>query len=107
MAKQRFSLNSGELRRSNLRESYCYSSTTCAVRIADQSAFSSYKRSTNPKGKGKKPEILETKSDISYEYSKTVRASDEGIYEVISIKDKYCAFSTHKSQGKSGQKLLT
>lgn len=74
--------------------------------IADQFTCYSYKRSTNP-GKGKKPEILETKSDISYEYSKTVRASDEGIYEVISIKDKYCAFSTHKSQVKSGQKLLT
>lgn len=37
----------------------------------------------------------------------TVRASDEGVYEVVSIKDRYCAFSTQTTQGKSGgQKLL-
>ncbi|KAL8681295.1 MAG: hypothetical protein Q9186_002606 [Xanthomendoza sp. 1 TL-2023] len=68
-----------------------------------------YTRSSNPP-RGKKSQILDTKSDISYEYMKSVLASDEGIYEVVSIKDRYCAFSTQRIQGKSGisaQKLLT
>lgn len=66
----------------------------------------SYTRSTTPP-KGKKPEVLETKNEISHEYSKTIRASDEGMYEVVSIRDKYCAFSKQKASGSSGQKLLT
>ncbi|KAL8780259.1 MAG: hypothetical protein Q9203_000291 [Teloschistes exilis] len=66
----------------------------------------SYTRSSNPP-KGKKPQILETKSDVSYEHTKTVLASDEGIYEVVAIKDRFCAFSTQKVSGTSGQKLLT
>ncbi|KAL8785933.1 MAG: hypothetical protein Q9213_003082 [Squamulea squamosa] len=65
-----------------------------------------YTRSSNPP-KGKKSQVLDTKSDISYEHSKSVLASDEGIYEVVSIKDRFCAFSTQRAQGKSGQKLLT
>ncbi|KAL9129736.1 MAG: hypothetical protein Q9217_001894 [Psora testacea] len=65
-----------------------------------------YTRSTTP-SKGKKSEILETKNEISHEYSKTIRASEEGVYEVVSIRDRYCAFSTQKAQGKGGQKLLT
>ncbi|KAL8735662.1 MAG: hypothetical protein Q9166_000831 [cf. Caloplaca sp. 2 TL-2023] len=65
-----------------------------------------YTRSSNP-SRGKKSQILDTKSDISYEHTKSVRASDEGIYEVVSIKDRFCAFSTQRVQGKSGQKLLT
>lgn len=67
---------------------------------------SSYTRSTTPP-KGKRAEILETKNEISHQYSMTIRASDEGMYEVVSIRDRYCAFSTQKAQGKSGQKLLT
>ncbi|KAL8705544.1 MAG: hypothetical protein Q9201_001361 [Fulgogasparrea decipioides] len=65
-----------------------------------------YTRSSNPP-KGKKSQILDTKSDISFEHTKTILASDEGIYEVVAIKDRFCAFSTQKVQGKSGQKLLT
>ncbi|KAL8837370.1 MAG: hypothetical protein Q9170_002541 [Blastenia crenularia] len=57
--------------------------------------------------KGKRPHVLDTKSDISHEYTKTVLASDEGIYEVVAIKDRFCSFSTQKVYGKSGQKLLT
>ena len=66
----------------------------------------SYTRSTTPP-KGKKTEVLETKNEISHEYSKTVRASDEGIYEVVSIRDRYCAFSKQKVPDISAQKLLT
>ncbi|KAL8874126.1 MAG: hypothetical protein Q9174_000496 [Haloplaca sp. 1 TL-2023] len=68
--------------------------------------FTRYTRSSNPP-KGKKSQVLDTKSDISYEHTKTVLASDEGIYEVVAIKDRFCAFSTQKVQGRSGQKLLT
>lgn len=65
-----------------------------------------YTRSTTPP-KGKKVEILETKNEISHGYSMTIRASDEGMYEVVAIRDRFCAFSTQKAQGRSGQKLLT
>ncbi|KAI4148383.1 MAG: hypothetical protein LQ341_001597 [Variospora aurantia] len=65
-----------------------------------------YTRSSNPQ-KGKKPQILDTKSDISYEFSKTILASDEGMYEVVAIKDRFCSFSTQKEHGKTGRKLLT
>ncbi|KAL9076399.1 MAG: hypothetical protein Q9161_001115 [Pseudevernia consocians] len=65
-----------------------------------------YTRSTTPP-KGKKPEVLETKNEISHEHSKTIRASDEGLYEVVSIRDRYCAFTKQKTPDISGQKLLT
>ncbi|KAL9595444.1 MAG: hypothetical protein Q9219_006435 [cf. Caloplaca sp. 3 TL-2023] len=66
-----------------------------------------YTRSSNV-AKGKRSQILDTKSDVSYEYTKTVLASDEGIYEVVAIKDRFCSFSTQKLHGKpGGQKLLT
>jgi nucleoporin POM152 len=68
--------------------------------------FHRYTRSTNPP-KGKKAEIVETKSEFSYEHTKTIRASDEGVYEVVSIKDNFCAFSIQKDQGKVGRKFLT
>ncbi|KAI4174822.1 MAG: hypothetical protein LQ343_002060 [Gyalolechia ehrenbergii] len=65
-----------------------------------------YTRSSNPP-KGKRSQILDTKSDVSYEHTKTVLASDEGIYEVVAIKDRFCSFSMQKVHGRSGQKLLT
>lgn len=100
MAKWRYSSNLEGPRRSISRKSL-YN-----VVVLETKTASSYTRSTSP-SKGKKPEVLETKNEISYEYSKTIRASDEGVYEVVSIRDKYCAFSTQKVQGASGQKLLT
>lgn len=51
--------------------------------------------------------MLETRHDKSFEFSKAIRASDEGTYEVVAIKDKFCAFSLQKGQGGSGQKMLT
>ncbi|RYP11475.1 hypothetical protein DL765_007784 [Monosporascus sp. GIB2] len=67
-----------------------------------------YTRSTNAR-KGHRSQVLETRHDVSYEYSKTIMASLEGTYEVVAIKDKHCAFSTMglESNGKEkGQKLL-
>ncbi|KAM5352090.1 hypothetical protein ACJ41O_004813 [Fusarium nematophilum] len=52
-----------------------------------------YTRSTNAR-KGQRSVVLETRHDISYEHSKVVKASQEGTYEVVAIKDKYCSFST-------------
>lgn len=54
-----------------------------------------YTRSTNAK-KGQKSVVLETRHDISYEHSKIVKASQEGTYEVVAIKDKFCSFSTQQ-----------
>ncbi|KAE8348559.1 nuclear envelope pore membrane protein [Aspergillus coremiiformis] len=58
--------------------------------------------------KGKKSEILDIKHDISNEHVKTIKTSDEGTYEVVAIKDKFCSFSsqTHleKSEKATGPK---
>jgi len=72
-----------------------------------------YTRSENvPKGRGSKsPRILETRHDTSNEFSKMIRASDEGIYEVVSIKDRFCSYTkpSHKTAGAGAgaHKLLT
>ena len=63
-----------------------------------------YTRSTNAR-KGQKSEVLETRHDVSLEHSKVVQASQEGTYEVVAIKDKFCAFSTQRIEAKT-QKLL-
>jgi len=54
-----------------------------------------YTRSSNAK-KGQKSVILETQHDVSFENKKVVKASQEGTYEVVAIKDKYCSFSTQQ-----------
>ncbi|OJD13891.1 hypothetical protein AJ78_05712 [Emergomyces pasteurianus Ep9510] len=54
--------------------------------------------------KGRKSQILDTKHDISYENTKTIRTSDEGSYEVVAIKDKFCSFSTQDAAGSGGRK---
>ncbi|KID78475.1 Nucleoporin POM152 [Metarhizium brunneum] len=54
-----------------------------------------YTRSTNAK-KGHKSVVLDRRHDISYEHSKVIKASQEGTYEVVAIKDKYCSFSTEE-----------
>ncbi|KAK5092233.1 hypothetical protein LTR70_001959 [Exophiala xenobiotica] len=70
-----------------------------------------YTRSENAKNtKGRPAKVLETKSDSSGEFVKVLRASDEGTYEVVSIKDRYCAYAAPglaKADGQKSQKLLT
>lgn len=61
-----------------------------------------YTRSTNAK-KGQRSVILETRHDVSYENQKVVKASQEGTYEVVSIKDKYCSFSTQQVEKADGR----
>lgn len=59
----------------------------------------SYTRSTNAR-RGQRSQVLETRHDISYEHRKVVRASQEGTYEVVAVKDKFCAFSTQRVEEK-------
>ncbi|KAF9873593.1 hypothetical protein CkaCkLH20_09052 [Colletotrichum karsti] len=65
-----------------------------------------YTRSSNAR-KNQKSVVLETRHDVSYESSKIVRASQEGTYEVVAIKDKFCAFSTQQvAESSKDQKML-
>ena len=59
-------------------------------------------------GSSSKPRILETRHDTSDGFSKMIRASDEGIYEVVSIKDRFCSFTkpSHKNAGTGGGGLM-
>ncbi|KAI0474982.1 hypothetical protein GGR56DRAFT_489133 [Xylariaceae sp. FL0804] len=73
-----------------------------------------YTRSTNAHSKGKggkggtqKSEVLETRHETSEHHSKIVTASLEGTYEVVAIKDRYCAVSASSVEATGqGQKLL-
>ncbi|KAI9891593.1 MAG: hypothetical protein M1814_002527 [Vezdaea aestivalis] len=64
-----------------------------------------YTRSTNEQ-RGAKPKVLETKREKSYEYSMVVKASQEGTYEVIEIRDRYCGVSSHRVVGKKASKMI-
>ncbi|MCJ1338508.1 hypothetical protein MMC09_003796 [Bachmanniomyces sp. S44760] len=66
----------------------------------------SWTRSTNA-ARGKNSHIIETKSAVSQTHSMSMSAHEEGTYEVVSIKDKYCGFTTRAIAGKTGQQLLT
>lgn len=52
-----------------------------------------YTRSTNTEKSGKKAKVLDMRSETSDEHSMRIWASEEGTYEVVSIKDKFCAYS--------------
>jgi len=52
-----------------------------------------YTRSSNTDKSGKKGVVLDMRSDDSQEHSKRIFASEEGTYEVVSIKDAHCAYS--------------
>lgn len=56
-----------------------------------------YTRSTNAR-KGQRTRVLDTRHDVSHEHTKIVRASQEGTYQVVAIKDRYCAFSTQQME---------
>lgn len=43
--------------------------------------------------KKKAPVVLETRTETTDKRSLKLKASDEGTYEVIAIRDKYCAFA--------------
>jgi nucleoporin POM152 len=64
-----------------------------------------YTRSTNAR-KGQKSQVLETRHEVSHEHSKTIQSSQEGTYEVVAIKDKFCSFSTQRAEMESRQRLI-
>jgi nucleoporin POM152 len=51
-----------------------------------------YTRSTN-EVKGRKSKVLEVRTEISHGRYMSIPVQEEGTYEVISIKDKWCGFS--------------
>lgn len=69
-----------------------------------------YTRSSNSdkKGKGSRGVVLDMRSEISDEHSMRIAAHEEGTYEVVAIKDRFCAYSRPgvKVGEKSGQKKL-
>lgn len=48
--------------------------------------------------------VLETKNDVSAEHAMSVIVSQEGTYEVVSIRDRFCGFSMQKGSGASGKR---
>ena len=63
-------------------------------------------RSENAK-KGQQEKVLETRHDKSDDFKKTVRASEEGVYQVVAIKDRWCAYTQPGYAVGKGNKLLT
>lgn len=61
-----------------------------------------YTRSSNAR-KGQKSVILETRHDTSDSHKKVIKASQEGTYEVVAIKDKFCSFSTQQVDKKENR----
>ncbi|KAF2166240.1 hypothetical protein M409DRAFT_66723 [Zasmidium cellare ATCC 36951] len=52
-----------------------------------------YTRSSNTEKGGKKGKVLDMRSEVSEERSLKVWASEEGTYEVTTIKDKFCSYT--------------
>lgn len=67
-----------------------------------------YTRSSNAERKGGRGVVLDMRSEVSEEHSLRVAAHEEGTYEVVAIKDRFCAYSRPgvKVGEKSGQKKL-
>jgi nucleoporin POM152 len=67
-----------------------------------------YTRSTNA-NKGRKSKVLEIKTEVSQEMELSIPVQEEGTYEVVSIKDRWCSFARtgEGHDGKGGQKMLT
>ncbi|KAK7559006.1 hypothetical protein IWX49DRAFT_566145 [Phyllosticta citricarpa] len=68
-----------------------------------------YTRSTNARP-GRKSVVLETRTLTSIDYSLRIKASEEGTYEVVAIRDAWCAYSKGGKAGVVGseaQKMLT
>ena len=66
-----------------------------------------YTRSTNA-GRGKRSVILETKSEVTNDYVKSIRVSEEGTYEVVAVRDRFCGVTAQAvTRGRTNQQLLT
>ena len=67
-----------------------------------------YTRSTNAV-RGKKSKVLEIRTEISHEHRLSIPVQEEGTYEAVSIKDRWCSFARQIEgvDAKGGQRLLT
>ncbi|KAF2206917.1 hypothetical protein CERZMDRAFT_102884 [Cercospora zeae-maydis SCOH1-5] len=69
-----------------------------------------YTRSSNTDKHGKKKgQVLDMRSEVSDEHSMRIWASEEGTYEVVSIKDAHCAYAKagiNVEQAKGAKKRL-
>ncbi|KAH8727273.1 hypothetical protein GQ44DRAFT_825354 [Phaeosphaeriaceae sp. PMI808] len=66
-----------------------------------------YTRSTNA-ARGKKSKVLEVKTERSEGHHLSIPVQEEGTYEVVSIKDRWCSFAKEGAGDvKGGQKMLT
>lgn len=65
-----------------------------------------YTRSTNA-ARGRKSKVLEVKTERSEGHHLSIPVQEEGTYEVVSIKDRWCSFATEGANVKSSQKKLT
>jgi nucleoporin POM152 len=66
-----------------------------------------YTRSTNAV-RGRKSKVLEVKTERSEGHHLKIAVQDEGTYEVVSIKDRWCSFAREGLDvKKGGQKMLT
>ncbi|KAF2738232.1 hypothetical protein EJ04DRAFT_486490 [Polyplosphaeria fusca] len=66
-----------------------------------------YTRSTNAY-RGRKSKVLEIRTEVSHDLHMSIPVQEEGTYEVVSIKDRWCSFAKQVEgvEGKAGQKLL-
>lgn len=65
-----------------------------------------YTRSTNA-ARGRKSKVLEVKTERSEGHHLKIPVQEEGTYEVVSIKDRWCSFAREGADVKSSQKKLT
>jgi nucleoporin POM152 len=67
-----------------------------------------YTRSTNA-AKGRKSKVLEIRTEVSHQERLSVPVMDEGTYEVVSIKDRWCSYAKAvegAELARKGQKML-
>lgn len=64
-----------------------------------------YTRSTNA-ARGRKSKLLEVKTERSEGHHLSIPVQEEGTYEVVSIKDRWCSFAREGADVKSSQKKL-
>jgi nucleoporin POM152 len=65
-----------------------------------------YTRSTNA-ARGRKSKVLEVKTERSDGHHLRIPVQEEGTYEVVSIKDRWCSFAREGATEVKGQKKLT
>ncbi|KAK5699821.1 hypothetical protein LTR97_005952 [Elasticomyces elasticus] len=68
----------------------------------------SYTRSSNTDKGGKRGTVLDMRHEVSEGHSLRIKATEEGTYEVVSIRDRYCAYAKPgvKTDWKQAKKMI-